>query len=87
MAGSHARQRGACGPGTVGWQLSGMNGPTPFAAAAQFYSFGVFQNPDFNFHAMDIGSAVKLARKNSPSSTTPARTSMPSLGVVANFSC
>lgn len=54
------------GPGTVGWQLSGMNGPTPFAAAAQFYSFGVFQNPDFNFHAMDIGSAVKFAEKKFP---------------------
>ena len=54
------------GPGTVGWQLSGMNGPTPFAAAAQFYSFGVFQNPDFNFHAMDIGSAVQISREKIP---------------------
>ena len=54
------------GPGTVGWQVAGINGPTPFVAAAQFYSLGVFQNPNFDFHTMDIGSAVKLAEKKFP---------------------
>jgi feruloyl esterase len=54
------------GPGAVGWQISGMNGPMPFAGAAQFYSIGVLEQPDADYHTMDVDSAVGIAEKKFP---------------------
>jgi feruloyl esterase len=57
---------GPAGSGAVGWQIFGINGPQPFAAAAQFYSLGVFENPQTDFRAIDPASAAELAEEKFP---------------------
>lgn len=54
------------GPGTVGWQLAGINGPTPFGAGAQFYGLAVYKNPNLDFHSLDLATAIALAEKKFP---------------------
>lgn len=57
---------GPAGAGAVGWQVFGINGPQPFAAAAQFYSLGVLENPRTDFHTIDPTSAMELAEEKFP---------------------
>ncbi len=57
---------GPAGAGAVGWQVFGINGPQPFAAAAQFYSLGVFENSQTDFRTMDPSSAAELAEGKFP---------------------
>ena len=52
------RRLAPMGPGAVGWQISGMNGPVPFQGAAQFYSIGVLEDPNADYHTMDEGVEV-----------------------------
>jgi len=54
------------GPGTVGWQRAKINGPVPFGAGAQFYSYAVYENPNLDFHTMDMDHSVELAEKKFP---------------------
>jgi tannase/feruloyl esterase len=54
------------GTGAIGWQISGMNGPMPFAGAAQFYSIGVLEEPSADYHTMDVDRAVGIAEKKFP---------------------
>ncbi len=61
--------RGSEGPGgtgAVGWQVFGINGPQPFVAASQFYSLGVFENPQIDFRTIDPSSAAELAEEKFP---------------------
>jgi len=51
------------GPGTVGWQAAGINGPAPFGTGAQFYSLAVFENPNLDFHTVDLDAAIEMAEK------------------------
>jgi len=57
---------GPMGTGAVGWQVFGINGPQPFVAAAQFYSLGVYENPQIDFRTMDPSSAAKVAEEKFP---------------------
>ncbi len=57
---------GPAGAGAVGWQVFGINGPQPFVAADKFYSLGVLENPQTNFHAIDPSSIIEAAEKKFP---------------------
>jgi feruloyl esterase len=57
---------GPSGVGAVGWQVFGINGPKPFVAAETFYSLGVFENPQTDFHAIDAAGMIDLAENKFP---------------------
>jgi feruloyl esterase len=57
---------GPAGAGAVGWQVFGINGPQPFAAAAKFYSLGVLENPQTDFHTIDPASIIDAAENKFP---------------------
>jgi feruloyl esterase len=53
------------GPGTVGWQAAGINGP-PFATASPFFRLGVFENASFDLRLMNMDTDVQLADTKFP---------------------
>lgn len=57
---------GPAGSGAIGWQAFGINGPQPFVAAEKFYSLGVLENPQTDFHTIDPAGIVDLAEKKFP---------------------
>jgi len=56
------------GPGEVGWAPRPYLGGSSFASssASQFYSLGVFEDPNADLRKVDIGAAVQMADQKFP---------------------